>query len=801
MSRQRSFIEYLHSDNNGYVFIGTKPERGWHQKPFQTNQVDEMVSYVQELGSQDIYITPGTYLSGESKTASELQNCHVFMADYDCPTDYRGSDNQPYDTVKEAVSEVSRHMAEFGIEPTIVKTGGGIQAFVKLTGDVAQLDDEEFASLAEAFFQCGLSPDKRWHFRNETKDKARFCRLPGTLNTKAGEQAEIHVISSQELSLQELRDRLGDLKPTPKRDQNEALPEEFIQWAESSGLDKFKGEGHYPSSSEKELAIQSYLCRHGITTLEQHQEFFEVHLPADSHFRKITGQRGKEDYLRRGLLKIAESQPSEAPYTWYNPENNRVDVNGMVAWFDQNVLLFLDDFRILNETLRMWDGKKWVVASDKTIEGYFFNYFKQRNIILRLSHLKELRQNFGYYKFDHIEVDGRELDYTKKIAIPFENGTLYIYPESGEHEFREREWNKLDYSLYRITEPYGEDLLTLDWRDSTVGRHLAEFYTEKGAEAYQLYFGSVLIPTFDLQKCLFIYGSGANGKGMITRTITKLFDPGAVTYLNVSKWNKTHENIKLKDCVLNVSSELRKRDLESDAFKSIVACDPITLNPKHETPIEVKPFAKHIFTANDLPNTGVDKALARRFLWVKATKSVPADQQSAKYEVEYSREGVRVWLAIALQGIMKLAELGFKVNTGDQEVALEWMDQNESLYAFVQDVLVEEDQDQFVTTKQICEWLEQWKSANGLEGVIHGMTPQKLGKRLQKVFDAMELECEPGRKRIDGKQERGWFGLAKKSGKPDLVNAMRGTGKQRKKADTESDPFEPLMALVNEGGS
>lgn len=782
MSVVKQDLERLHGESDGVIFIGWIPKGGtrddFRHKPFQANQLDEMIKHLDGLGEADRYISCSVFHDGSSRKVDNVSACHWLVADYDCKAKYRKTDNLPFDTVEECVEEVCKNIEKCGLRVTIIKTGGGIQTRIRVADNLAQLNAHKYRNLSEAFFQAGLPLDKKIEYHNDTKDQARIIRLPGYENTKAGVMAEVHSYSDEVYTLDELKQKLGltDLQavkelPKPRRSaevQLSELPSDWLEWVQSYSLEKFKQTGTYSSSSEKEMAIQGYLYRKGMIGLDQQLEFFRSNIHKSSHFWTYNNDGTRKAYLERGLQKITASNPANQNYDWHDPNSNKVDVNKLVAWFDKNRDLFMDDFRLFDQTLRMWDGRKWVVSSDSTLEKYFFSYFQERGLALRRGHIKELCSSFNLYEFKHTRIEDFELDYTKKIAIAFSNGTLYINSENMAHHFKENEWDKLDYSLYHIEYEYDEELMTLDWRSTTVGQHLKEFYSENGIEAIQLFVASVLIPQFDLQKCLYMFGEGCNGKGMITRTFQSLFSAGSVTSLNVSRWGANHENIVLKDSVMNISNEIQNRDLSSDVFKAVVACDYITFNPKYEDPFQAKLFAKHIFTANELPNTGVDKALARRLLFVKSKKSVPMKQQSSTYEVNYRKHGKRVWLAIALQGIFELTKLGFRINSGDQECKLDWIEDNDGLYEFIQDTFVQGTPDDFIPTSDIYELYFNWKSTNNKNEAMRNMTSNKMSARLGKILSALEWQCIKDRGVVNKKQVRGWYGLKLKSKKPEL---------------------------------
>ena len=101
--------------------------------------------------------------------------------------------------------------------------------------------------------------------------------------------------------------------------------------------------------------------------------------------------------------------------------------------------------------------KTWVVATSNEIEKYFFDYFKQMDICLTPEMLNKSKKLLTYSNFDSAIIDSVHVDYTQKIAIPFSNGTLYIYPQENNHEFKPNHWEKRDYSVYRIEYDFSED--------------------------------------------------------------------------------------------------------------------------------------------------------------------------------------------------------------------------------------------------------------------------------------------------------------------------------------------------------
>ena len=245
---------------------------------------------------------------------------------------------------------------------------------------------------------------------------------------------------------------------------------------------------------------------------------------------------------------------------------------------------------------------------------------------------------------------------------------------------------------------------------------------------------------------------------MITRAITSLFLPENITYLNVCKWNSEHGNANLANSVLNISSEISRNEVKNDTFKGIVSCDPITINPKYETPIEVKLFAKHVFTANDLPNISIDMATLRRLIFVKSIKSVQLSKQSPLFEVEYSKHK-NEWLAIMLQGVFKLANREFRLPKGDISVIDDFIDANEPTFQFIRDCFDIGDKEKFVSGKKIKKMFDDYILRNHLERTVRPLKQTTLTKKINNLISSKEWDVKYDRKRVNGIQERGWFGL------------------------------------------
>ena len=139
------------------------------------------------------------------------------------------------------------------------------------------------------------------------------------------------------------------------------------------------------------------------------------------------------------------------------------------------------------------------MATQQNIENYFQGFFESYEIDLLADHRKEI---YWFTKTQDVKPRKLNREYDKKIAVPFPNGTFYIYNEGESDEFIPDKWERKDGLIYMLDMNYSPDLLTLDWTDSVIGEYFRDYYTPEGIEAIQTYLGCCLTPSIYTKKQL-----------------------------------------------------------------------------------------------------------------------------------------------------------------------------------------------------------------------------------------------------------------------------------------------------------
>lgn len=158
------------------------------------------------------------------------------------------------------------------------------------------------------------------------------------------------------------------------------------------------------------------------------------------------------------------------------------------------------------------------------------------------------------------------------------------------------------------------------------------------------------------EKCLILYGSGANGKSVFFEVLTALLGRENVsTYTLFELTDKTgYYRAEIANKLLNYASEI-SREMNTDLFKKLASGETFTARSPYGKPFEVRNYAKMIFNANELPkDTEQTNAFFRRFLIVPFLETIPEAEQDKELHrkiIESELAGVFLWV---LDGLARL---------------------------------------------------------------------------------------------------------------------------------------------------
>jgi putative DNA primase/helicase len=173
------------------------------------------------------------------------------------------------------------------------------------------------------------------------------------------------------------------------------------------------------------------------------------------------------------------------------------------------------------------------------------------------------------------------------------------------------------------------------------------------------YIAYIFLRNMNLEKLLFLYGGGANGKSVFLNVIRGLVgEEQCCEYSLEGITGSEYQRAELGNYLLNVSSEISTR-MGKDIFKKLASREPLQARHPYGRPFTVKDYATSIFAMNELPKdveqTG---AFCRRFLIVTFDVWIPDDEQEqdlARRIIDSEMSGVLNYL---IEGVKSLLAAG-----------------------------------------------------------------------------------------------------------------------------------------------
>jgi putative DNA primase/helicase len=117
----------------------------------------------------------------------------------------------------------------------------------------------------------------------------------------------------------------------------------------------------------------------------------------------------------------------------------------------------------------------------------------------------------------------------------------------------------------------------------------------------QEFFGYCLTPSTAFEKCLLCLGPGADGKSTLLKILRAMVGPKNCAAVNIEDLDDQFQRSSLYGKLLNISTEVGSKAMESKIFKAVISGDSIQAAFKHENSFEFEPTCKMAFAANRFP--------------------------------------------------------------------------------------------------------------------------------------------------------------------------------------------------------
>ncbi len=268
---------------------------------------------------------------------------------------------------------------------------------------------------------------------------------------------------------------------------------------------------------------------------------------------------------------------------------------------------------------------------------------------------------------------------TGTTLINLRNGTYEI--TSDKHLLRE--FRKADFLTYQLPfdfDPDAEPNLFLNFLNEVLpATDLQQILAE--------YLGSIFVPSsvLKLEKALFLYGTGSNGKSVIFDIIGAILGKKNLSnYSLESLTNDKDSRAMISDKLLNYCSET-STSVQSEMFKKLVSKEPIDVRPVYKSSFIMENYARLMFNCNELPSDiEHTHAFFRRFLIVPFEVTIKDEDQDKNLStkiIDSELPGVFNWI---LRGMQRLLQnQGFTKSTIVEDEIRKFKRESDSVLNFI----------------------------------------------------------------------------------------------------------------------
>ncbi|HAT4186662.1 TPA: DNA primase [Clostridium perfringens] len=202
--------------------------------------------------------------------------------------------------------------------------------------------------------------------------------------------------------------------------------------------------------------------------------------------------------------------------------------------------------------------------------------------------------------------------------------------------------------------------------------------------------GYLLTTNTASQKAFVFWGPARTGKSTLLWVVEYLL-LGKKNVSNIP-WQEIGDKFKTAELLgklANVFSDLPSKSIDDTGiFKVVTGEDYLMAEKKNKNPFKFKPFARLVFSCNELPRNYVDRTegFYRRLIIVPFNRQIEKSKidKALKYKFQREKEGILNW---ALEGLKRLYENNFEFSENEMTdgVKKEYKRENNNVISFVEE--------------------------------------------------------------------------------------------------------------------
>jgi len=186
---------------------------------------------------------------------------------------------------------------------------------------------------------------------------------------------------------------------------------------------------------------------------------------------------------------------------------------------------------------------------------------------------------------------------------------------------------------------------------------LADILPESELPLMQEIFGYLLLPVNKAQKAFVFVGAPNAGKSTLLSIAQEiLLGPENVSNIPWQGLSDRFNKAELFGKLANIFADLPSKAIDDGGmFKALTGEDSIIAERKNRDPFTFRPYARFLFSCNDLPKNYADRSdgFYRRLIIIRFDESVPVEKRDPNLleRIAAERDGILTW---ALEGLRRL---------------------------------------------------------------------------------------------------------------------------------------------------
>lgn len=203
-------------------------------------------------------------------------------------------------------------------------------------------------------------------------------------------------------------------------------------------------------------------------------------------------------------------------------------------------------------------------------------------------------------------------------------------------------------------------------------------------------FGYFLIPVNKAQKSFMLVGAPNAGKSTLLSIVQEIL-LGSENVSNVP-WQSLSDRFKTAELfgkLANIFADLPSKSVDDNGiFKALTGEDYITAERKNKNPFSFKPYARLLFSCNEIPRNYGDRSdgFYRRLIIIRFNNAVPPEKRDPNLldKLTAERDGIFMWALAGLKRLIANSYL-FSETTATRAELQRYRVENNSVLLFVEE--------------------------------------------------------------------------------------------------------------------